>query len=305
MEYFNEYHDRFKPNEYEYNDSISCSGIDEPHDKYYGAVAPALIQTSLFVPKDYQSYCDDMLHEAERYIYSRGLNPTVEMLEKKLAKLELGAACKCFSSGMGAISATLFATLNQGEHIILVNNIYGPTIALIKKMSEKYGVEFDIIFCDNASEIAKSIKPNTKAIYTESPATMTMKLIDLSAIAKQHNIVTIIDNTWSTPIFQKPITLGFDIVIHSCTKYIGGHSDLTGGAVISSQKFIDSCQIFKIGCSWGGYESLVISPTRGYNQDDLLKSPISPGLIRVSIGHENSSLLIRDIDHALNELSKI
>lgn len=396
----------FKENEYINENYMACSGIDEPHENYYGAVAPALIQTSLFVQKNYQQYCDDMLHEAERYIYSRGLNPTVEMLEKKLARLEVGAACKCFSSGMGAISATLLSIMNSGDHIILVSNIYGPTIMLIEKMAEKYHIEYDIVLSNSIDDIKRKIKPQTKAIYTESPATMTMKIVDLTEIAKlakKHSITTIIDNTWSTPIFQKPISLGFDIVIHSCTKYIGGHSDLTGGAVISSmkyidkirdfshqligaimspntawlllrglrtlpmrmenhqkntieiirflssrpeienichpyfaddaqraiikkqmygfsglfsfelkngdfthvKKFIDSCSTFKIGCSWGGYESLIISPNRGYNQDSLLKSNISPGLIRVSIGHENPDILIRDLVGALGQLSKV
>lgn len=380
-------------------DNLTCSGLDEPHELYFGAVSPPLIQTSLFVQKNYQSYCDDMLCEAERFIYSRGLNPTVQMVEQKLAKLERGEACRCFASGMGAISAVLMANLNCHDHIILVNNVYGPTQALVRQMAEKFGIKYDIVLDGDPDSIARKITSDTRMIYTESPGTMTMKVVDLTAIAalaRAHNITTVIDNTWATPLFQKPLTLGFDIVIHSCTKYLGGHSDLIAGAVITShqrmaairdfahqllgavlspfaawlllrglrtlpvrmprhqdnalrvieylqtrpevvnirhpslatpeqqaiirrqmsgfsglfsfdirgghfeavKRFIDACRIFKVGCSWGGYESLIISPNRGYNEAGLAADNIAPGLIRLSVGQESPELLTADLDAA-------
>lgn len=390
-------------NDFAAADAIACSGQDEPHELYFGAVSAPIIQTSLFVQKDYQTYCDDMQHEAERFIYSRGLNPTVQMVEDKLAKLERGEACRCFASGMGAISAVLMANLDSGDHIILVNNVYGPAMALIKQMAKKFGIEYDVVLDGTPEAITRQIRPSTRVIYAESPGTMTMNIVDLAAIAqlaKAHGITSVIDNTWATPLFQKPLTLGFDIVIHSCTKYLGGHSDLIAGAVIASRermaeirdfshqllgavlspfvawlllrglrtlpvrmqrhqenvlqvieylktrpevenirhpymadaaqqaiirkqmhgfsglfsfeirgghfaevkRFIDSCRLFKVGCSWGGYESLIISPNRGYNEPALAVDNIAPGLIRLSIGQESPTQLIADLESAFAAL---
>jgi cystathionine beta-lyase/cystathionine gamma-synthase len=395
----------FLNNEFMTTDIMACSGQDEQHHKNFGAVSPPLVKTSLFVQESYQRYCDDMQHEAERYIYSRGLNPTTELLERKLALLEQGEACKAFASGMGAISATLFALLKGGDHIILANNVYGPAVALVKEMQSRFGVEFDIVLSGNPKDIAQKIRPTTRVIYTESPGTMTMRLVnlrDIARLAQQHNIVTVIDNTWATPLFQKPITLGFDLVIHSCTKYLGGHSDLTAGAVIGKKEhidtirdfshqllgavlapdsawlvirglrtlpvrmmqhqknvmavldylhqrndidnichpllgnanqltllstqmygvsglfsfelkngnfqkvktFIDSCHIFKPGCSWGGYESLIISPNRGYNEQAILADGMAGGLIRVSVGQESPEILINDLEQAFKVVAE-
>lgn len=186
------------PNRYLKDDHIACSGQDEQHERYFGAVSAPIIQTSLFVQKDYQSYCDDMQHETERFIYSRGLNPTVQMVEQKLAKLERGEAGRCFASGMGAISAVLMANLNHGDHIILANHVYGPAQALVKQMASKFGIHYDIVLEATPEAIAQKIRPSTRVIYTESPGTMTMQVADLGAIAtlaKTHGITTVIDNT--------------------------------------------------------------------------------------------------------------
>lgn len=395
-----------EPDRYAEDDRIACSGYQEDHERYFGAVSAPIIQTSLFVQKNYQAYCDDMQHEAERFIYSRGLNPTVQMVEEKLARLERGEACRCFASGMGAISAVLMANLSSGDHIILVNNVYGPAMALVKQMAQRFGISYDVVLEGTTDAILSKIRPATRVIYTESPGTMTMNIVDLAAIAslaKAHGITTIIDNTWATPLFQKPLTLGFDIVVHSCTKYLGGHSDLIAGAAIASharmaeirdfshqllgavlspfaawlllrgmrtlparmrahqenvmrvidylktrhevenirhpcmaneaqraiirkqmmgfsglfsfeirngrfaavKQFIDSCQLFKVGCSWGGYESLIISPNRGYNESALAADNIAPGLIRLSIGQESPSRLIADLDAAFAAIAGI
>ena len=395
-----------KNDEFAMDDAMACSGEGEQHERYFGAVSAPIIQTSLFVQKNYQAYCDDMQHEAERFIYSRGLNPTVQMVEEKLAKLERGEACRCFASGMGAISAVLMANLNSHDHIILVNNVYGPAMALIKEMTRKFSIRYDVVLEGTPEAIARKIRPDTRMIYTESPGTMTMNIVDLTAIARlaaKHGITTVIDNTWATPLFQKPLTLGFDIVIHSCTKYLGGHSDLIAGAVITSAArmaairdfshqllgavlspfaawlllrglrtlpvrmqrhqenvlrvieylktraevknirhpvmadesqqaiirkqmsgfsglfsfeirgghfaavkcFIDSCRLFKVGCSWGGYESLIISPNRGYNEQALAADNIAEGLIRLSIGQEDPALLIADLDAAFSAIAKL
>lgn len=150
---------------------------------------------------------------------------------------------------MGAISATLFGLLKSGDHIILVNNVYGPTVVLVKQMEQRFGIDYDIVLSGDVEDIRQKIKPNTRMIYTESPGTMTMRVVDLQMIAglaKENNIITAIDNTWATPLFQKPLTLGFDLVLHSCTKYIGGHSDLTAGAVVGAKSILILFVIFHI-----------------------------------------------------------
>ncbi|GBU10092.1 cystathionine gamma-synthase [Gammaproteobacteria bacterium] len=229
-----------------------CTHFAEDSSEYFGAVTPPIVQTSLFAHPEAQLFAQKLATEREHYIYSRGNNPTVRILEQKLAALEMGESCKCFGSGMGAISATLFTLLNAGDHILFINNIYGPALAYAETL-KKFNISHDIIFIDETADIKTHIKDNTRIIYVESPSTHNMQVLDLKAVAKiaqAHKILSIIDNTWATPIFQKPLTLGIDIVIHSCSKYIGGHSDVIAGAVIAKHKIID--QIFEIGHQLNG-----------------------------------------------------
>lgn len=233
-------------------DSKICLHSGEESSEYNGAVVPPIYQTSLFAFENWDKFVEGISSEREHYVYTRGVNPTTEMLEKKLAQLEQGEKCKCFGSGMAAISATIFTLVKKGDHILFVNHIYGPTISYVKELA-KFGVEYTNVFTEDPAEISDYIQENTKLIYLESPSTMNFDIIDLSEvakIAKSRNVLTAIDNTWATPLYQKPITQGIDIVLHSCTKYIAGHSDTLGGAVISSNKITD--EIFKIGHQFGG-----------------------------------------------------
>ncbi len=229
-----------------------CMHFAEDSREYFGAVTPPIVQTSLFAHPELSDFADKLRHEREHYIYSRGNNPTVNILEKKLAALEKGEACKCFASGMGAISATLHTLLKAGDHILFVNNVYGPALSYAKVL-EKLNISHSVVFVNEASEIEAYLRDNTVLIYFESPSTHNMDILDLrhiAAIAKRHHILSVIDNTWATPLFQKPLTFGIDIVIHSCTKYIGGHSDVIAGAVISSHVWVD--KIFEIGHQFNG-----------------------------------------------------
>ncbi|MCP3028611.1 PLP-dependent aspartate aminotransferase family protein [Halobacillus sp. A5] len=374
-----------------YTDEQICTQLYDTPSRHHGAVSPPIYQTSLFAFETFEAFTEAQSAERENYVYTRGGNPTTEILEQKLAMLERGERCKCFGSGMGAISSVFLSLLQKGDHVLLVNNIYGPTQQLMKHL-ENFGIEHS--YTENDVEAA--IRPNTKLIYVESPGTMLMKVVDLmkvTALAMRHGIYTAIDNTWSTPIFQKPLTLGFDLSVHSLTKYIGGHSDIVGGAVIGSSKlidriftygyqlngsvlsphdasqvikglrtlplrmkqhesnasqiidflqsrdeikvihhpslqdrditenqmsgfsgllsfelkegrfdhvasFINELNVFKIGVSWGGYESLVNSPVKRSNASELIKQGIDPGLIRLSIGLENPDDLIADLKNA-------
>lgn len=301
---------------------------------------------------------------------------------------------------MGAISATIISLLKHGDHILTINTIYGQAMNCIEYL-RKFGIEHtNIKIHDDADNIKNAIKQNTKIIYMESPSSQHMELLDLekiSNIAKEKDIITIIDNTWSTPIFQKPLNYGIDIVIHSCSKYISGTSDVIAGAVISNsniieqifehghqnlgatnspfnswllikslrtlpirmkyhndsvikiidylksndkiktiyhpyissnnqkklsekylkgfgsllsfefaddnfsniKKFVNSLEIFRIGVSWGGYESLILPAFKGNNEESLKNRGISKSHIRMYIGLENPNTLIEDIEQAL------
>ncbi|GGE27107.1 hypothetical protein GCM10011391_01810 [Pullulanibacillus camelliae] len=204
-------------------DEKICTDLDLDASQYHGAVSPPIFQTSLFTFDSFESFTESQKQEREKYVYSRGVNPTVNLLEKKLAQLERGEQCKCFGSGMGAISAVFLSLLQSGDHVLFVNNIYGPTSQLLKHL-EKFNIEHDVVD-HNLKNVESAIKDNTKIIYVESPGTMLMKVVDLKALAtlaKSRGIITAIDNTWSTPLFQKPIELGIDLSIHSLTKYLGG-----------------------------------------------------------------------------------
>lgn len=169
-----------------------------------------------------------------------------------MVELERGEKCKCFASGMAAISSTLFTFLEQNDHVLFLNNVYSPALSYVKTLS-KFGITYTNAFIEKEEEIKDYIQENTKIIYLESPSTMNFEVIDLekvSQLAKNVGVLTVIDNTWSTPLNQKPLMYGIDLVVHSCTKYIAGHSDTIGGAVIGSYELVD--KIFEIGHQFGG-----------------------------------------------------
>lgn len=379
--------------------------------------APPIVQTSLFSFPTFDALIDGLAAEHRSHVYTRGQNPTVEAVEEKLAALERGEACKCFASGMAAISAVMLGTLRAGDHILFVNQVYGPTLQLAAHL-RRFGVEHDIVLDGTPEAVERALRPNTRLLWLESPGTMLFRLLDLPALAQlalTRGILTCIDNSWATPLFQKPLTLGIDIVVHSGTKYLGGHSDLIAGAVISSaermeelfyrafllnggilapfdawlllrglrtlpvrlrqhqddglrvaeflsehpavrrvhhpafgagrdaavrdvasrdaadhdaaertladrqlrgysglfsfelargdfetvRRVLNALRTFRIGVSWGGYESLAISPERGHNATQLEAQGIPRGLIRLSVGLEGAELLIDDLTSAL------
>jgi cystathionine beta-lyase/cystathionine gamma-synthase len=356
-------------------------------------MATPIVQTSLFAFPDYDSLIAAGAAEYRNNVYTRGQNPTVEVLERKLAALERGESCKAFGSGMAAVSSVILGLLDAGDHILFVNHTYGPTMQLAKQL-ERFGIEHTLLLDIEPDDVRAALQPNTKLVWLESPGTMMFRTLDLAAIADiahSHGALTCIDNSWASPLFQKPITHGIDIVLHSATKYIGGHSDVVAGAVITTaermrhifyrsylllggilhpfdswlllrglrtmpvrmqqhhtdgiriaeflrtrpevaavhhpafdapsptltgfsglfsfelkdagfdevRRFIDALKRFRIGVSWGGVESLVISPNRGNNLHYLDSQRIPHGLIRMSIGLEGADALIDDISAAL------
>lgn len=374
--------------------------LESFQDNKIKAEVPPIYQSSLFHFSTFQELVDALHDQRHNYVYSRGKNPTVNMVEEAIAELEGGESCLCFSSGMSAISAALLSCLKSGDHIIAVSNIYGPTIRLLQYL-HKFGITYSVVDSTDIKSIEDAIRDNTKVIYLESPTTMTFKLVDLpevAKIAKPKGIYTIIDNSWATPLYQKPLQMGIDIVVHSASKYLGGHSDIVAGALITSEKLaarvfqdefllkgsimspmeawlllrglktlsvrmeahqkqalqiayflkdhpavkkvnypalkthpdyelgrklltgysgllsfeladpsftsveklINSLEVFKIGVSWGGADSLVLSPNHGNNAHELLERNINPGLIRISVGLESINEQIKDLTNALD-----
>ncbi|MBC7723018.1 MAG: aminotransferase class I/II-fold pyridoxal phosphate-dependent enzyme [Pedobacter sp.] len=213
----------------------------EGRDEYFNAVAPPIIQTSNFAFKKVNDLRQSFENEYSTYLYSRGLNPTVEILRKKLAALDGAEDCLVFNSGAAAIFASVLANIKSGDHIISINNPYTWAKKLFEVILPRFNVTHSYVDGTNIDNFKAAITQNTAIIYLESPNSWTYDLQDLQAIAnlaKQHNIITICDNSYCTPIYQKPIALGIDLVLQSATKYIGGHSDVVAGVLSGKKEMI-------------------------------------------------------------------
>jgi cystathionine beta-lyase/cystathionine gamma-synthase len=213
----------------------------EERSKYFNAVSPPVIQTSNFCFESVETMRANTQNEFEVPFYTRGNNPTVEILRKKIAALEHAEDALITSSGCAAISTSVMANINAGEHIICVKNCYSWTFTLINDILKRFKVESTFIDGTDINNFKNAIRPNTKLIYLESPTSFKFELQDIKAVtalAKQHNIKTIIDNSYSTPLYQNPLDLGVDIVIHSASKYLNGHSDIVAGVICSNKEMI-------------------------------------------------------------------
>ena len=235
----------------------------EPRDMY-GALIPPIYQTSTFYfdsTDDAVKACDDY---AESFAYSRITNPSVDYLEQKLAALEHGKGAVAYASGMGAVSGAIFALLKSGDHAIFTKAKYSGTEDVTSDWLPRFGIAHDTFDAADLSQLEGLIKLNTKLIYVESPANPTMVLVDIAAvveIAHKHGIKVFIDNTFATSIIAKPIKYGADLVIYSATKYLGGHDDLVGGAVVGSEEIIKSLSFYLglYGANLGATESWLLA----------------------------------------------
>lgn len=222
--------------------SYILNELGEDRELYFNSVAPPIIQTSNFSCRTVEALRNALLHESEVDFYTRGNNPTTDMLEKKIAALEGAEHALAFGSGIAAVSAAVLSQVAAGDHIVCVQKPYSWTNSLMKKFLLRFGVEVTFVDGRDATNFEKAIQPNTKVFYMESPNSFTFELQDIaavSAIAKNFNIKTIIDNSHATPINQSPIVLGVDIVVHAATKYISGHSDTMGGIICSTRETIN------------------------------------------------------------------
>ena len=215
--------------------------LGENRENYYNAVATPVIQSSNFVFKDLDVFRKMAENELEGRLYSRGNNPTVEILRKKIAALENAEECLVLASGVAAIAAAVIGNVKTGDHIVSVKAPYSWTVALMNKFLPRFGVTTTFVDGSDIKSIEAAIQPNTTVLYLESPNTLTFDIQDLKACAdlcKKHDLVSIIDNSHCSPIFQKPIDFGIDIVVHSATKYLNGHSDVVAGVLCGKKEMV-------------------------------------------------------------------
>lgn len=220
-----------------------CAHAGELKDtQFKGAISPLYMSTSY------------AFEDVEVKRYPRYFNtPNQVALAKKMAALENGEAALIFGSGMAAVSTSLMAFLHSGDHVVLQNTLYGGTSNLVVEEFEKYGITYSFTKDFKPESFEDEIKENTKVIYIETPSNPLLTITDLDAIskiAKKHGLVSMIDNTFASPVNQNPIDFGIDVVIHSATKYMGGHSDILAGTVISSEEHINT--IFQLAKNFGG-----------------------------------------------------
>ena len=209
----------------------------------YGTLAMPIYQTSTFIFDSAEQGGRRFALEEAGYIYTRLGNPTTTVLEDKIAALEEGEAAVATSSGMGAISSTLWTILKAGDHIVTDKTLYGCTFALMCHGLTRFGIDVTFVDTSNLDEVKNAMKENTRVVYLETPANPNLKIVDIEALAKiahtNPNTLVIVDNTFATPYMQKPLTLGADVVVHSVTKYINGHGDVIAGLVITNKALAD------------------------------------------------------------------
>lgn len=375
----------------------------EEYEHYYNAIVPPVFLNSLNVFPTIDAYFDSDKNDKHVYCYGRVQNPTVRILEDKLAALEHGERAFVFASGMAAATTSVMAVCSAGSHIVCVRNVYGPLkIFLTEYCTEHLQMSITFVKGDSLEEFEEAVTDRTDLVILESPSSILMTLQDIegvTAIARKHNARTYIDNTYCTPIFQNPLDLGVDIVMHTMSKYIGGHSDIIGGVLVAkdralleklallrelyggiigpmeawlairglrtievrlrqhektamavaqflenhpkvkrvhypglpsfpqyelmkkqqrgncglmsfeidgsveqAKEFSQALSIFKIGVSWGGFESLVEMPFARMSGEEVEWLGATQNLIRIHCGLEGEDILIPDLEKALSAL---
>lgn len=233
---------KFKSKNVETN-AIHAGRID---DKQFGSLATPLYQTSTFIFDNAQQGGDRFAGESEGYIYTRLGNPTTRQLEQRVAAMECMDDAAATATGMAAVSAALMTNLQAGDHMISSKAVYGCSFALMSHMFKKFNIEVSFVDMTEPENIKSAIKENTKLIFLETPINPNLVVLDLEkicTIAKEHQLLSIVDNTFLTPVLQQPAKLGADVVIHSATKYLNGHGDVVAGIVCGSFEMINEIKM--------------------------------------------------------------
>ncbi len=270
-----------------FESKVIHGGISE--DAFTGAVNIPIYQTSTFR--------QESVGKHKGFEYARSGNPTRQALEELIKDLESGTAGFAFASGLAALS-TVLMLFKAGDHILLSDNVYGGTFRVVDKVFVHLGISYSLVNTSDLEAVEKAITPNTKAIFIETPTNPLMKLTDLSAIsklAKSHNLISVVDNTFLTPYLQRPIEYGIDIVVHSGTKYLGGHSDVVAGLVVVADEQLKE-RIGFLQNAVGG----VLGPQDSF----LLIRGIKTLAIRLEKAQANAKQIV-DFLHTLPQVSKI
>ena len=223
-------------------DFFDVASLIGAHDEAnaFDAVVPPIVQTSLFTFESYDEMLETFRGEKVRPTYTRGLNPTVRMFEEMLAKLEGGEDAIGFASGMSAISSAVLSFVEPGDRIVAVKHIYPDAFRLFGTLLKRMRIEVTYVDGHDEEAVAAAL-PGAKLLYLESPTSWVMETHDvraLAALARARGIPSIVDNSWATPVFQRPLLRGVDLVVHSASKYLGGHSDVVAGVVVGSRQLI-------------------------------------------------------------------
>ena len=216
------------------------------NDEQFGSLATPLYQTSTFIFDNAEQGAERFAGESAGYIYTRLGNPTTRQLEMRVAEMEGMEDAAATATGMAAVSGALLANLSAGDHIISSKAVYGCTFALISHMLTKFGIEASFVDMTNPDNIISAIKPNTKMVFLESPINPNLEVLDLEkilTISQKHQLISVVDNTFMTPVLQQPKKYGADIVIHSATKYLNGHGDVVAGIICGTKEMIEHIKL--------------------------------------------------------------
>jgi len=244
-----------------FNSKLIHAGADK--DQFGSATVP-IYQTSTFGFKSADDGAKCFSGEKDGFIYTRVSNPTIQALERQIAILEGGFGGIATSSGMAAISTIYMGLLKQGDHMVSTNAVYGPSRVVMESYFSKFGVESTYITTSNIENIKKAIKPNTKVLYIETPSNPTMEVTDIEAcvaLAREHNIITVIDNTFCSPYLQRPLEYGADIVLNSMTKFINGHADVVAGMIVARNEELYTAlhaTMINMGCNMDPHQAYLV-----------------------------------------------
>lgn len=278
-------------------DSTKCVHGSEEPDRFLGSVTTPIYQTTTFAYRDATKLANAAIGKTDSYVYTRWSNPTVEVLERKLALLECTDDSAFFASGMAAISTSLLSFLKKGDKLLAIRDLYGETYRLIREFLPSIGVNVVFVDTTDMKSIEEEVKKGVKVVYVETPTNPTMKLVDIKSISglcKENNALLFIDNTFASPINQKPIFLGADLVLHSATKYLNGHADVVAGAVAGKKERV--ARIKKLRRTLGG----TIDPHSAW----LVIRGMKTMAIRVKKQNENALKLAEFLESS-NKVSKV
>lgn len=257
----------------------------EERENYFNAIAPPIMQSSNFAFNNVNDFRQAMANESEKFIYSRGLNPTVQILSKKLAALDGAEDCLVVNSGSAAIFTAVLANVKSGDHIISVDKPYSWAQKMFDQILPRFNVSITYVDGRNVENFEKAIQQNTVILYLETPNSWSFYLQDLQAVAslaKSKNILTICDNSYCTPLYQRPIDYGIDIVLQSATKYLNGHSDVVAGVICGKKEMIEkifNSEFMNMGIGTTPFNAWLI--TRGLRTLEVRLSRVSQSTEKV------------------------